>query len=181
MSELNYEFFDEFKRLDNLCKDIYGSTASSKLGVTLYLEEMERRNYAGSLKVIGWSSDYRKLKNARNIRNELAHSRNSFSCDICTQEDVDFVVSFHERILNRTDPLATLTKMTSPPQKKPKITPPPVILTPPPTNSAPAPSNGKKSGVDDAAVLKYVLLVCLGLIVIPIIVVIALFVFHLFS
>ena len=43
MSYLNYEFFDEFKALDNLCRDIYGGSADNKLGVTLYLEDMDKR------------------------------------------------------------------------------------------------------------------------------------------
>ena len=37
MGYLNYEFFDEFKALDNLCRDIYGESIDNKLGVTLYL------------------------------------------------------------------------------------------------------------------------------------------------
>ncbi len=43
MSYLNYEFFDEFKALDNLCRDIYGESADNKLGVTLYLEDMDKK------------------------------------------------------------------------------------------------------------------------------------------
>ena len=31
MDCLNYEFFDEFKALDNLCRDIYGGSADNKL------------------------------------------------------------------------------------------------------------------------------------------------------
>ena len=32
MGYLNYEFFDEFKALDNLCRDIYGESIDNKLG-----------------------------------------------------------------------------------------------------------------------------------------------------
>jgi hypothetical protein len=108
MNYLNYEFFDEFKRLDNLCRDIYGKSADNKLGVTLYIEDMDRNASLGSLKVSDWTLNYKLLKNARRIRNELAHSRDSFSVDICTQEDIDFVRSFRERILNQTDPISLL-------------------------------------------------------------------------
>ena len=108
MSYLNYEFFDEFKSLDNLCKDIYGESFDNRLGVTLYLDDMESNAYRGALKVPEWTSDYNRLKNVRNIRNELAHSRNSFSSDICSQEDIDFIRSFRTRILNQTDPIAQL-------------------------------------------------------------------------
>ena len=74
MGYLNYEFFDEFKALDNLCRDIYGESIDNKLGVTLYLEDMDRKAYQGAFKVSGWTSDYNYLKSVRNTRNELAHS-----------------------------------------------------------------------------------------------------------
>ena len=116
MSYLNYEFFDEFKALDNLCRDIYGKSIDNKLGVTLYLEDMDRKAYQGAFKISGWTSDYNQLKNARNIRNELAHSRNSISVDICSQEDIDFIRSFRTRILNQTDPIALLRKQATQPR-----------------------------------------------------------------
>ena len=110
MSCLNYAFFDEFKLLDNLCRDIYGDSVDKKLGVTLYIEDMDSNNYSGTIKVSGWDADYRSLKRVRNIRNELAHSRNSISVDICSQEDIDFLRSFRSRILNQTDPISLLRK-----------------------------------------------------------------------
>ena len=123
MSYLNYEFFDEFKSLDSLCRDIYGESIDNKLGVTLYLEDMDRKAYQGAFRVSGWTADYNKLKNAKKIRNELAHSRNSFSIDICSQEDIDFVRSFRTRILNQTDPIARLRKQTA--QSRPLSNPRP--------------------------------------------------------
>ena len=82
MGYLNYEFFDEFRALDNLCRDIYGESVDNKLGVTLYLEDMDKKAYRGSINVSGWVSDYNRLKSARNLRNELAHSRNSMTVNI---------------------------------------------------------------------------------------------------
>jgi hypothetical protein len=111
MSYLNYEFFDEYKRLDNICMDIYGPTPNKTLGVTLYLEEMDRIPPASRYIIKGWDSDYKKLKRVKNLRNELAHSGTSLSgYDICTEEDIDFIDSFCNRILNQTDPLALLRK-----------------------------------------------------------------------
>ena len=120
MGYLNYEFFDEFKALDNLCRDIYGESIDNKLGVTLYLEDMDRKAYQGAFKVSGWTFDYNYLKSVRNIRNELAHSRNSMTVDICSQEDIDFVRSFRIRILNQTDPIAMLRKQST--QARPSST-----------------------------------------------------------
>ena len=50
------------------------------------------------------------------MRNELAHSRNSMTVDICSQEDIDFVRSFRTRILNQTDPIAMLRKQATQPR-----------------------------------------------------------------
>ena len=116
MGYLNYEFFDEFKALDNLCRDIYGESIDKKLGVTLYLEDMDRNAYQGAFKVSSWISDYNLLKSARNMRNELAHSRNSMMVDICSQEDIDFVRSFRTRILHQSDPIALLRKQPTRPR-----------------------------------------------------------------
>ncbi len=113
MSYLNYEFFDEFKSLDNLCRDIYGKSIDNKLGVTLYLEDMDRNDYQGAFKVSGWKSDYTQLKKVRAIRNELAHSSNSFSYPMCAQGDIDFIRSFRMRIMNQTDPISLLRKQTA--------------------------------------------------------------------
>jgi hypothetical protein len=71
-------------------------------------------------KVSGWTSDYNQLKSVRNKRNQLAHSL-SFSVDMCSQEDIDFVCLFRARILNQTDPIALLRKQTTCP--RPSSTP----------------------------------------------------------
>lgn len=112
MGYLNCEFFDEFKLLDNLCNDMYGKSTDNKLGVTLYLEDMDRKSYQGAFKTSSWSSDYNRLKSLRKLRNDLAHSYNSMTIDICSQEDIDFVRSFREKILNQTDPIAVLNKQS---------------------------------------------------------------------
>ena len=52
------------------------------------------------------------IKKVRNARNEIAHSDEPLDYDLCTEEDIDFVESFQERILSRTDPLALLRKQT---------------------------------------------------------------------
>jgi hypothetical protein len=100
--------------LDNICRDIYGTTPDNKLGVTLYMEAMENNNYNGNLKIKGWMLDYNRLKNIRDLRNELSHSRNSITYDICTMEDIEFVKSFKARLLNQTDPLSLLRKQNAP-------------------------------------------------------------------
>ena len=95
---------------------------------------MDKKAYRGTINVSGWVSDYNRLKSARNIRNELAHSRNSMTVDICSQEDIDFVRSFRAKILNQTDPLAMLRKQSAQPRfsttPQPKRQPQPIYTTP---------------------------------------------------
>ena len=113
MTYLNGVFFDEYKSLDHICRDIYRNPADQRLGVTLYLEDMDRNAFQGSNQIPGWTSDYHRLKRVRNLRNELSHSPNFFPEDICTQEDIDFILSFKTRIFNQTDPIAMLRKQTA--------------------------------------------------------------------
>ena len=108
MSYLNYKLLDEFKILDGICRDIYGKTADNKLGVTLYLEHMDEYRRIGSMAVPGWNSDYNRLKKLRHTRNELVHARYSIPNDICTEDDINFIRDFKNRILSRTDPISLL-------------------------------------------------------------------------
>ena len=107
MKRLNVEFFDEFKELDNLCIDLFGEE-SGKRGVTLYIENMTKHAHRGEAKVEGWASDYKMLKDVRHARNQLAHSKSSFSDKLCTKEQLEFVRSFKSRVKRGTDPLSLL-------------------------------------------------------------------------
>ena len=113
MSKLNYEFFMEFGALESLCRQIYPLSPDKELAVTLYMKDMEDKAYLGGFKVPNWTEDYKKLRRARDIRNEIAHPRNPISYDLCAPEDIDFVCSFRGRILNQTDPLALLRQQTT--------------------------------------------------------------------
>ena len=110
MNNLNYIFFDEFKKLDKICRDIYGVSPTGKLGVTMYLEDMSSNSHLAQNHTSSWDRDYKKLKKLRNIRNELAHTQKSFSYIECTQDDIDFICNFRKRILDQTDPLSLLRK-----------------------------------------------------------------------
>ena len=110
MKRLNFEFFDEFKALDNLCIDIFGE-ANGKRGVSLYIENMEKNARLGEAKIEGWAADYKSLKDARHTRNQLAHSRSSFSEKMCTREQLEFVRSFKARMCKGEDPLSLLQKL----------------------------------------------------------------------
>lgn len=130
MGQLNYQFFDEFKRLDKLCREIYGDDC--KRGVTLYLKDMEDRSYEGSRLVDGWNGDYTRLRQLRDFRNRLAHDVNID--EECRQSDIDFITLFRQRILNGTDPLTLLRKeqeKARPSRQAPAETPRKAYIRPP--------------------------------------------------
>lgn len=104
MYNLNYVFFEEFKRLDKLCGEIY----HSQHGVTSYIEDMKSVSQPC---ISNWKSDLEKLIHLRHLRNHLAHTSGAFLENVCTQKDIDFVIEFYNRILSQKDPMALLYKM----------------------------------------------------------------------
>lgn len=113
----SYQFLEEYKKLDKLCREMY----ESDKGVTSYIDDMKATPNTKSDKVRGWSSDLRTLIHLRHIRNRLSHDVGTLDANICTQEDIDALMYFHGRILNGTDPISQLTKAKKPPQKQ-KVT-----------------------------------------------------------
>jgi hypothetical protein len=99
--------FDEFKRLEKLCNEIYGE----QHGVTLYINEMERTPNYAARKVFGWDYDLQGLKRVRHIRNAMSHDDSDGDTDY-TFEDVEFIKNFHARIMKGEDPLALLRKQS---------------------------------------------------------------------
>ena len=58
MENLNRQFFDEYTKLDNLCRQMF----NSEKGVTSYIEAMESTPAAKSRNVPEWGSDLKMLK-----------------------------------------------------------------------------------------------------------------------
>lgn len=104
MDNLNYAFFEEFKRLDKLCGELYGE----QHGLSKYIDDM--RNVPGydCRSIPGWDADLEQLVRLRHIRNNLAHTEGAFQEEMCTQKDIDWLREFHGRILSQSDPLAML-------------------------------------------------------------------------
>lgn len=111
MKSLTQEFYNEYTRLDELCRTMY----DTEQGVTTYIEMMSTvfPRYSGRIQF--WHEDFRQLKHMRHIRNELAHTVDAFDTDVCTQEDLQWVTAFYRRILDRDDPLAQLRRLFHPP------------------------------------------------------------------
>ena len=104
MDNLNFKFFEEYKRIDKLCGEIY----QSKQGVTDYIDQMKAASWNDYRNIPNWKTDLDQLKRVRHIRNHLAHEEGAFDKTACTQNDIDWMQSFYERIMNQSDPMARL-------------------------------------------------------------------------
>jgi len=107
MLELNITFQEKYKKLDNLCKDCYGS----KEGISEYINQMEKNHQSGLRLIPNWDDDYKQLKHSRWIRNQLAHETGTLYLDVCSKNDIEFITIFYNNILNTKDPLAVLQKI----------------------------------------------------------------------
>ncbi len=107
MSNINQIFFNEYLKLDNLCKQLYCKLSKDEIkGITNYIDDMKKTPPQISNTIQNWNDTLHKLIHMRHIRNHLAHDPDAFNEPICNQDDVAFIISFHKSILLRTDPLA---------------------------------------------------------------------------
>ncbi len=104
MLELDRELFEEFKRVDAICRDMF----SCQNGVSKYIEQMEGTPLSMRYLVSSWDQDYRMLKRVRWLRNQIAHELTAADC---TSSDVEYLRDFHDRLLRQYDPLAVLGKI----------------------------------------------------------------------
>lgn len=104
MEILDNEFFEAYKRLDKLCREIF----DCKNGVSEYISQMENMPN-GRYRIASWDSDYKMLKHLRWLRNQIAHDTTGNS--ISTQEDILWAESFYNRIMEQKDPFSQLRKI----------------------------------------------------------------------
>ncbi len=118
MTRINDEFMEAFKHLDKICKELF----DAEKGVTSYIDEMERITN-GPRYVPNWNFVLRRLKDLRHIRNNHSHEVGTSYGDICSPEDVQWLVSFYNDIMNTNDPLAQYRKATAPKPRTQKAQP----------------------------------------------------------
>ncbi|MDE7278527.1 MAG: hypothetical protein K2N26_02230 [Oscillospiraceae bacterium] len=104
MLETEERLFDEYKMVDNICRDIF----SNQSGVNQYITEMDQKFSYGNSVVPSWDEDYRRLKRVRWLRNQIAHES---SATECSEEDAAWLEDFHRRLLERQDSLALLREV----------------------------------------------------------------------
>ena len=102
MNECTMDYIDSYKRLDQLCRDMF----RTKDGVTEYINQMDRVISIINSKQV-WRNFYSRLKYQRRLRNNLVHNTD---CSECTEEDIDEIEYFFELILKQEDPLACIRK-----------------------------------------------------------------------
>ena len=107
MTQLDNEFFEEYKHPERLCSDMY----SCRDGIRQYLEDMERQFSEGEKAIPHWAQDYQNLRGLRRTRNTLAHNVSEYQ--VCTEQDVENVIDLVDRIMKQQDPLAMLNLYNS--------------------------------------------------------------------
>ncbi|MFR8104988.1 DUF6548 family protein [Eubacterium sp.] len=103
MNDIENRFFEQYKKLDNLCKDLL----NSKQGVSTYIAQMENTPAFERRYVNSWDSDYKMLKHIRWVRNDIAHSDYQSEC---TEGDIAYARNFYTRIMKQEDPFSIINK-----------------------------------------------------------------------
>ena len=105
----NIIFFDEYKKLDKLCSEMYGKNSG---GVTCYLNDMMAVPVMQRNRIPEWNQTYDRLRELRHIRNQMAHGEGSFEDYPCSEEDVLWLFEFRSKIMHILDPLAVYRRQT---------------------------------------------------------------------
>ena len=123
LDSLNLQFFETYKSLDSLLKDMY----CSGRGVSDYIDDMEETNGAARL-VPDWDFDLKQLRRLRHIRNQLAHEKDAFCENFCTNLDILWLENFRKRLLNRTDPISLYQNILKAERSSKQNNPPPRFI-----------------------------------------------------
>ncbi|HBF44443.1 MAG TPA: hypothetical protein DDY82_01505 [Clostridiales bacterium] len=104
MTVLNEKVLEQYKKLDNLCGQIYGD---GKAGVTAYIKEMEKPDYDNLKDNSEWRNTLKKLKSIRHCRNLIFHDCNyDYDTEIFSEEDLNWIKEFYSSILSGKDALS---------------------------------------------------------------------------
>lgn len=102
-------FMYNYKRLEQLCGDLLNDDRC----ISAYIDRMYDTPDGARL-VKGWRDDLKQLKHYRWIRNRIAHEPNCSEAEMCDLYDIEWIINFHNRIINQNDPLALYRKATQP-------------------------------------------------------------------
>ena len=99
MYTIQIELLEEYKYVDNICRDMLGA----EKGVSAYIEQLDETPVTVRYWITEWNDEYKQLKHIRWLRNQIAHSTEYVEC---TQSDLDWLKGFHNRLLTQQDLLA---------------------------------------------------------------------------
>ena len=99
MDDNQIELLDEYKYVDKICREMFGT----EKGVTTYIEQLDETPVTVRYWITEWNNEYRQLKHIRWLRNQIVHSTGYVEC---TQSDLDWLKDFHNRLLTQQDLLA---------------------------------------------------------------------------
>lgn len=106
MTKQDNNFLEEFKKLEQLCNQMYGPHS----GVTHYINIMSEVSSEKAHKIDGWYDDLKMLKHLRHIRNTLTHESCPSNTSLSERHDIMWLSDFYKRILSAKDPLSILNK-----------------------------------------------------------------------
>ena len=109
MNTIQIEFLDEYKYVDKICREMFGT----EKGVTTYIEQLDETPMTVRYWITEWNNEYRQLKHIRWLRNQIAHSTGTVDC---TQSDLEWLKGFHNRLLTQQDILAKAHRVIKEPQ-----------------------------------------------------------------
>ena len=107
MDNINTLFFEEYKRADKLCCEIYNSDK----GITSYIDDMQNESSSYKKDVPEWYTCLETLQKLRYKRNILAHEADTFDIDMIDESELEFIKEFRKSLLERSDPIAKLEKI----------------------------------------------------------------------
>ncbi len=99
------DFFESYKKLDNLCKTQF----HTEEGISDYIASMEKQNESRGYDNT-WYRYLKSLKSIRHLRNQYAHDEDAFYELDCPQEMQDFVFEFYNLVLAHREPLSLLSQ-----------------------------------------------------------------------
>lgn len=103
MSSLNITFLEEYKHLDKLIKEMFGT----EKGISDYID------IATTTYNLQYNNDIKTLKHLRYIRNRLTHDTDTLNTQMCTQADIDWLEGFYQKVYSVSDPLSLSLKTKS--------------------------------------------------------------------
>ena len=99
---MNNRFLEQYKRADNICRDIYENDS----GVTNYINLMRDAKDYKDGEIDGWDATLKTLLRLRSVRNKLTHEVGTLDMELCNGDDVLWLEEFCDSLLAATDPLA---------------------------------------------------------------------------